>query len=238
MSYQGKSRSLFMFAGLLIGSMHPPVHAMPVGDLFFSEYVEGSSFNKALEIYNGTGSAVDLSAEDYRVELYFNGGADVGRIIDLDGIIDHAAAFVLANSRLDAGTAPVDQSDGGVGFNGDDAVVLRRGGTILDVIGRIGEDPGSEWTGAAVGTRDMTLRRKLSVLGGDTSAFDAFDPSVEWLGLPRDTFDGLGAHSVNAAPVPLPGSSWLLAVGLAGLLVAVRPGTPGSRVASAASARG
>ena len=30
-------------------------------DLFLSEYVEGSSFNKAIEIYNGTGSAVDLA---------------------------------------------------------------------------------------------------------------------------------------------------------------------------------
>jgi predicted extracellular nuclease len=31
-------------------------------DLFISEYIEGSSFNKAIEIYNGTGSDVDLSA--------------------------------------------------------------------------------------------------------------------------------------------------------------------------------
>ena len=42
-------------------------------DLFFSEYIEGSSFNKALEIYNGTGAAVDLST--YSVELYSNGAA-------------------------------------------------------------------------------------------------------------------------------------------------------------------
>jgi hypothetical protein len=30
-------------------------------DLFISEYIEGSSNNKAIEIYNGTGSSVDLS---------------------------------------------------------------------------------------------------------------------------------------------------------------------------------
>lgn len=35
-------------------------------DLFISEYVEGSSFNKYLEIFNGTGASVDLS--DYQLE--------------------------------------------------------------------------------------------------------------------------------------------------------------------------
>ena len=36
--------------------------AAPPTELFFSEYIEGSSINKALEIYNGTGAAVDLAA--------------------------------------------------------------------------------------------------------------------------------------------------------------------------------
>ena len=39
----------------------PPAHAAPPTELFFSEYVEGSSNNKALEIYNGTGDAIDLA---------------------------------------------------------------------------------------------------------------------------------------------------------------------------------
>ncbi|MBN1327322.1 MAG: lamin tail domain-containing protein, partial [Candidatus Cloacimonetes bacterium] len=40
-------------------------------DLFFSEYIEGSSNNKALEIYNGTGAQVDLA--DYRIAQSVNG---------------------------------------------------------------------------------------------------------------------------------------------------------------------
>ncbi len=32
-----------------------------IEELFFSEYIEGSSYNKALEIYNGTGVTVDLT---------------------------------------------------------------------------------------------------------------------------------------------------------------------------------
>ncbi len=42
-------------------------------DLFFSEYVEGTSFNKALEIFNGTGAPVDLNTGQYVIQMYFNG---------------------------------------------------------------------------------------------------------------------------------------------------------------------
>ena len=51
-----------------VASIFPnsPAAAAPAVDLFFSEYIEGSSNNKALEIYNGTGSAVDLAAGNYK----------------------------------------------------------------------------------------------------------------------------------------------------------------------------
>ena len=38
----------------------PGAFAAP-SDLFFSEYIEGSSNNKALEIFNGTGASIDLA---------------------------------------------------------------------------------------------------------------------------------------------------------------------------------
>ena len=38
----------------------PGAFAAP-SDLFFSEYIEGSSNNKALEIFNGTGAPIDLA---------------------------------------------------------------------------------------------------------------------------------------------------------------------------------
>ena len=54
-------------------------------DVFFSEYIEGSSNNKALEIYNGTGATVDLVAGDYTVQMYFNGSTSAGLTIPLTG---------------------------------------------------------------------------------------------------------------------------------------------------------
>jgi len=55
------------------------------GGLFFSEYIEGSSFNKAIEIYNGTGAPVDLSA--YKVELYINGASSPSQSATLSGTL-------------------------------------------------------------------------------------------------------------------------------------------------------
>ena len=49
-------------AALLLPLLSSPAYA----DLFFSEYVEGSSFNKAIEVYNPGPGAVDLSS--YTVE--------------------------------------------------------------------------------------------------------------------------------------------------------------------------
>ena len=47
-------------------------------DLFFSEYIEGTSNNKALEIYNGTGAAVNLAAGAYDLQMFFNGSVTAG----------------------------------------------------------------------------------------------------------------------------------------------------------------
>ena len=107
-------------------------HAVTCGtttDLLISEYVEGSSNNKAIEIYNGTGAAVNLGAEGYKVEIYFNGNTTAGQSIGLSGTLSEGDVYVLANPSADATIlAAADQVSGGVLFNGDDAVVLRKGG--------------------------------------------------------------------------------------------------------------
>jgi uncharacterized protein len=73
-----------------------------MADLFFSEYVEGSSNNKALEIYNGTGAAINLAAEGYVVQMYFNGNSAATTTINLTGTVANGDVFVLAQSLANA----------------------------------------------------------------------------------------------------------------------------------------
>jgi uncharacterized protein len=172
-------------------------------ELFFSEYVEGTSNNKALEIFNGTGAPVDLAANGYDVQMCFNGNPVCSLTIPLVGTVASRDVFVLAQSAAGpAILAQADQTNGSGWFNGDDAVLLRRGGTVIDAIGQQGFDPGTEWGAGLTSTADNTLRRKGTIQGGDANAGDPFDPVVEWDGFATDTFDGLGSHAIVEGDLP------------------------------------
>lgn len=175
-----------------------PLHLCYTPGLFFSEYIEGTSNNKALEIYNGTGSAVDLAAGGYNIQTFFNGSASAGLTINLTGNVASGDVYVVAHSSANATIlAQADQTNGAGWYNGNDAVVLRKGTIILDAIGQIGFNPGTEWGTGLTSTANNTLRRKSSICSGDVNANDVFDPAVEWNGYATDTFDGLGTHTAN-----------------------------------------
>ena len=88
-------------------------------------------------------------------------------------------------------------------YNGDDAVVLRKNGVVIDAIGQVGFDPGAEWGTGLVSTVDNTLRRISTVCQGDPIASDAFDPALQWDGFAQDTVSGLGAHSADCPDEPV-----------------------------------
>ncbi len=180
----------------MLAAGSPSAAAAAPTELFMSEYIEGSSFNKAIEIYNGTGGAIDLTAGNYTLELYSNGSATASQSVELSGTIADGDVFVLAHGSADPAILAVTDliSTAVVNFNGDDAVVLRKGGIVVDAFGQIGFDPGSQWEG---GGQDDTLRRNETVCAGDTNADDAFDATVEWTTFAINTFDGLGAHTTN-----------------------------------------
>lgn len=181
-----------------------PASAAAPSELFISEYVEGLSNNKALEIYNGTGAAVDLAAAGYNIQVFTNGNPTGGSPIALTGSVANGDAYVLANSTSTNDPvlrAAADQFSGSVTYNGNDAVALRKGTTVLDVIGQIGTDPGAAgWGADPTNTTDNSIRRKSSVVAGDPDGSDAFDPAAQWDGFAVNTFDGLGSHTVDGGP--------------------------------------
>jgi Lamin Tail Domain len=176
----------------------------PTTDLFFSQYVEGSSTNRYLEIYNGTGEDVDLA--DYRVRLYSNGASTIAiggsNDVQLSGTLANGAVLVIKNSgaTLYAGTATVVAS---ANFTGDDAVALFKISTAsnVDIIGRIGDDPGTAWTSDTNSTIDKTLVRRSTVTGGVTTnptgtgatAFTTLES--EWIQYDQNTLTDLGMHT-------------------------------------------
>ena len=122
---------LSVAATLAALALAPPWVGAAASELFISEYIEGSSNNKAIEIYNGTGVAVDLSAGGYNVQMYFNGSTFAGVTINLTGSVADGDVFVLAQAGANASIlAQADQTSSASWFNGDDAVVLRKGTTV------------------------------------------------------------------------------------------------------------
>ena len=173
-----------------------PVRAATPTELFFSEYIEGSSNNKALEIYNGTGSAINLGTGGYSIFMSFNGGTSTFTI-SLTGTIANGDVYVVAPTNANATIlAAADQTAGTAWFNGDDAVLLRKGATVIDAFGQVGFDPGTQWTG---GGENDTLRRASTICTGDSNSSDAFDASLEWELFAQDTFGGLGTHTANCS---------------------------------------
>ncbi|MDD4671936.1 MAG: Ig-like domain-containing protein, partial [Bacteroidales bacterium] len=175
----------------------------PVIDLFFSEYIEGSSNNKALEIYNPTGAPVDLSA--YQVKQFTNGSNVVNSTESLTGILAAGGVYVIANtSAVSEITDMADITSGVTFYNGNDAVGLYKNDVLIDIIGTklLPVSGGSGFpdfnvAGVTGATKDHTLVRKNSVLFGNTDWAKSAGTSPEdseWIVHEVDNFSFLGWH--------------------------------------------
>lgn len=177
-----------------------PGNAGSDNDLFFSEYAEGSSNNKYIEIYNNSNTDVDLST--YKVELYNNGTVNNPKTLELKNLPNTKLAkgdvLVIYNSRA----VNIIKNEGDIKstiaiFNGDDAVVLKKNDIIIDVIGKIGEDPGAGWEVAGItnATKDYTLIRKNTVIKGNTNWLTSAGSNTynsEWEVKNKDDFSSVG----------------------------------------------
>ena len=152
------------------------------GYLIISEYVEGSSNNKYIEVFNPTESTIALD-ENYQLMCYANGATSPQNTFDMTGSIAPGAVIVYKNSQAKVYTGEATVC-GACNFNGDDAIVLAYKGQAIDVMGVIGE--------RLEFGKNVTLRRVATV----TVPSATYNES-EWESFDSDDVSGLGSHAVT-----------------------------------------
>ncbi len=202
-------------------------NAQDCSELFISEYIEGPGNNNAIEIYNPTNATIDLTG--YSINRYGNGATSGPDTWPLSGTIAAGDAIAVGNGQVDSvwvstyWSLPVDPvfyaacdlHGSGIYptpfyFNGDDAMTLEKNGNIIDIFGKVGEDPGSAWTDDALAgytdanggtwwTKRQTLVRKASVKKGVTVNPILFNPTLEYDSLPDATYTGMGSHTCDCS---------------------------------------
>ncbi|WP_456313088.1 endonuclease [Pseudomonas shirazensis] len=158
-------------------------------DLLFSEYIEGSGNNKALEIANNTGNSVSLSA--YTIKKQTNGAGAWSTGLALSGTLTTGSKFVIVNSSISStcystSAANISTSGTELMFNGNDALGLFKNGVLIDIIGTFSG-------GTANFAVDVTLRRKSTV----TSPSTTFNLSSQWDSYATDTCNNLASKMVK-----------------------------------------
>ena len=146
--------------------------------LYISEYLEGSSYNKAIEISNNTASAVNLAG--YSLKKQSNGSGPWINEIPLSGTLQPGKAYVVTEGKfaLTCSHIEADIETSSLDFNGNDPVGLFYNGTLIDIVGNLDG-------GKANFAKDMTLRRKAAK---PSTTFDI----TEWDKIPKDDCSNLG----------------------------------------------
>ncbi|WP_144017362.1 endonuclease [Ekhidna lutea] len=165
------------------------------GVLYFSEYIEGSSYNKALEVANTSGSAVNMAGYEIKKQTNGSGGWSGG--IALSGALNDGEVYVLANSYANADILSKADFSGGnseLTYNGNDAVGLFKDGTLIDILGA--------FNSASTYGQDVTLRRNDAI---DTPN-DVYTVA-EWTSHAMDNSDGLGLRYGESTPNVAPSVS-------------------------------
>ncbi len=162
-------------------------------ELFFSEYVEGSSSNKALEIANFTGNPVDLSI--YSLKKQTNGGGAWLAANTLTGTLNNGSVFVAVDALMASTCYALANANisytGSVGssptaFNGNDPIGLFKNDVLIDIIGTFDGGTANNFA------ENQTLRRKSTITSPNTT----FNKTAEWDQFPSNTCNDIGSHTI------------------------------------------
>ncbi len=180
-------------------------------ELFFSEYIEGSSNNKGFEIYNGTGQTVSL--DNYRIAQSSNGGGwAFYHTFPAGSTLANGDVWVIVANQISSTLYDTANADESLAYpsvshhNGDDAralIKINGNDTLwLDLIGDPNNDPGTAWAvaGVANATADHTLIRKATILSPNfnwTTSAGTDSTTSEWVIMASNYLSDLGTHTTS-----------------------------------------
>jgi predicted extracellular nuclease len=215
-----------LVAGAMLTSVATPASAAVI----ISQYYEGASNNKFIELFNSGAVAVDLAAGSYQLSHWSNanretwktGGAPTGTQA-LTGIIPAGGAYVINHSSAAAPTYAVpgnqsNGSNGGLNFNGDDSVAVWTGTTysfasLVDVFGAV-----------ANSFVDLSYERKSTIITGVNTDFNASDWNLYTLAEVADATPMVPQRLGYHAAVPEPATLVLGGLALIGVVATRRRG--------------
>jgi Secretion system C-terminal sorting domain len=201
---------------------NPTNQTVDLSEYFVARYSNGSG--------TATGAnAVQLSGTIAPYDVF----VAVLEKLDTAGTGQEAPIWDSLQVRADGFFCPVYATSNAFYWNGNDAVMLAKGTlsstatdnvttasgfAIIDIFGKIGEDPGTAWTttspfntGVGVGvTADHSLIRKSTILKGVTTQVTLFDALLEYDSIPAVTylFDSNGDTIVSNSGNPIQFGNW------------------------------
>lgn len=181
-SYQG-NRNPFIDHPEFVARIWGPT---PEKGLFISEYVEGDSYNKAIEIFNNSEYAINLS--DVKIQRDNGGNNSFSYTLSLSGTLEPKSVFVVCHNSADIiirAKADLTTTSTALTFNGDDQVRLVYNGIVVDHVGLAGNYG-----------ENRTFVRAGHVMEASDESIDP-EESTDWLTLKKGTYTYLGTHYTN-----------------------------------------
>ena len=176
------------------------VPAPVAGGLIFTEYMEGSGNNKAVEIANMGSTTIDFSVTNYQIVTYTSGNsASQQSAYSLTtGTLAPGEVMIAVHGSVDASfntqasVVAVRSETASLSFNGNDAVgLLDKDGVVTDLIGFLGS------MGNII--KDQTIRRDPSDTGPNPTGFTTVASST-WTAFTKNDHTGFGCTGLSACP--------------------------------------
>lgn len=190
---------------LLFTFLCVPLIGYGQGTLFFSEYGEGSGWNKWIEIYNPT--STNISLDEYRYNFCWNGCDSLqwefSIPFDSGFVLLPNETYILAHNNADSFLLDAANQTTNILSNGNDVIGLYHTTleTIVDIIGVLDSTNNiTAWDvdGTVNATKDHTMIRKADICEGnfgDWSLSNGSNTYSHWIVGVIDDFSDVNNHT-------------------------------------------